>query len=250
MPGPRHKPRRPGRVYTSRMPTTAALLDPARLTDDRTTVLREPFALLIAQDQLPAEAAEALVEDFPRYGSAGFFPYDPADCGPAMRALVDAITAPAFADALGARLGVEGLGGYPTLVTLCQSLNRRHGTIHTDSRSKVVTALVYLNEDWPDTSGGCLRFLRTIDDIDALVLPEVRPLYGTLAAFRRADNSFHGHLPYEGERRVVQIAWLTSEAEKQRKTQRGRVSRLLKKLFGGIDRRLGAKRDRNAAHRD
>lgn len=245
---PRHKPRRPGRVYTPRM--TAALLDPARLTDDRTIVLREPFALLIAQGQLPPDAAEALVADFPHYGSAGFFPYEPADCGPAVRALVDAITAPAFADALGARLGVEGLGNYPTLVTLCQSLNRRHGTIHTDSRSKVVTALVYLNEDWPDTSGGCLRFLRRIDDIDALVLPEVRPLYGTLAAFRRADNSFHGHLPYEGERRVVQIAWLTSEAEKQRKTQRGRVSRLLKKLFGGLDRRLGAKRDRNAAHRD
>ncbi|MGN6512098.1 MAG: 2OG-Fe(II) oxygenase [Lysobacteraceae bacterium] len=232
------------------MPAAPALLDPARLADDRTTVLREPFALLVAPDQLPAGAAQALVRDFPRYGSAGFFPYAPGDCGPAMRALVEAITAPAFADALGARLGIEGLGGYPTLVTLCESLNKRHGTIHTDSRSKVATALVYLNEEWPDTSGGCLRFLRRIDDIDALVLPEVRPLYGTLVAFRRADNSFHGHLPYEGTRRVVQIAWLTSEAEKQRKTRRGRVSRLLKKLFGALDRRLGAGRDRNAAHRD
>ena len=248
MPAPRHKPRPPARVYTSRM--TAALLDPARLTDDRTIVLREPFALLVAQDQLPADAAQALAGDFPRYGSAGFFPYDPDDCGPAMRALVDAITGPAFADALGERLGVERLGQYPTLVTLCQALNKRHGTIHTDSKSKVVTALVYLNDDWPDTSGGCLRFLRSIDDIDALVLPEVRPLYGTLAAFRRAENSFHGHLPYEGERRVVQVAWLTSEDEKLRKTRRGRFSRLVKKLFGGLDRRLGAGRDRNASHRD
>lgn len=225
------------------------MLDPARLADPGTTVLREPFALLVAHDQLAAEAAGPLHEDFPRYGSAGFFPYDPDDCGPSMRSLVDAITAPAFADALGAQLGVDHLGQYPTLVTLCQALNKRHGTIHTDSQSKVVTALVYLNEDWPQTSGGCLRFLRRIDDIDALVLPEIRPLFGTIAAFRRADNSFHGHLPYEGERRVVQIAWLTSEAEKQRKTKRGRFSRLVKKLFGGADRRLGAGRDRNASHR-
>ena len=230
-------------------PHAAPLLDPARLADAGSTVLHDPFPLLVAYDQLPAEATVALKGDFPRYGSAGFFPYAPEDCGPTVRELVDAITAPAFADVLGAQLGVDRLGQYPTLVTLCESLNRRHGTIHTDSRSKVVTALVYLNEDWPDTSGGCLRFLRKIDDIDALVIPEVRPLYGTIAAFKRADNSFHGHLPFEGERRVIQIAWLTSEDEKLRKTKRGRFSRLVKKLFGSADKRIGAGRDRNASHR-
>ena len=80
--------------------------------------------------------------------------------------------------------------------------------------------------------------------------PELKPLYGNFAVFRRADNSFHGHLPYEGERRVIQVAWLTSEDEKLRKTRRGRLSRLFKKLFGALDRRLGAGRDKNAAHRD
>ncbi len=75
-------------------------------------------------------------------------------------------------------------------------------------------------------------------------------MYGNLAVFRRAENSFHGHLPYEGERRVIQVAWLTSQDEKMRKTQRGKLSRLFKKLFGGIDRRLGAGRDKNAAHKE
>ncbi|HJT96904.1 MAG TPA: 2OG-Fe(II) oxygenase, partial [Rhodanobacteraceae bacterium] len=148
------------------------------------------------------------------------------------------------------QLGIPGLSAYPTLVTICRSLNRRHGTIHTDSKSKVATALLYLNASWPDTSEGCFRFLNRIDDIDDLAAPEIRPLYGALAAFRRSDNSFHGHLPYEGERQVIQVAWLTSEEEKARKTQRGKLSRLFKKLFGGLDRKLGAGRDRNAAHRD
>jgi len=229
---------------------SAPIIDPARLADPRTQVAREPFAFVIAEDQLQATARAELGDDFPRYSGAGFFPYAPEDCGPSIIRLVEEITAPAFADALGERLGIPNLGGYPTLVTICRALNKRHGTIHTDSKSKVATALLYLNESWPDTSDGCFRFLKRIDDIDDLAAPEIRPLYGALAAFRRADNSFHGHLPYEGERRVIQVAWLTSEEEKARKTQRGKLSRLFKKLFGGLDRRLGANRDRNAAHRD
>jgi hypothetical protein len=114
----------------------------------------------------------------------------------------------------------------------------------------VATALLYLNHSWPDTSNGCLRFLRKIDDIDAMVAPELPPLYGEFAAFKRCDNSFHGHLPYEGERRVIQVSWLTSDKEKQRKTRRGKFSRMFKKIFGRLDTRLGAGRDRNASHPD
>jgi len=229
---------------------TALLIDPSRLDEAATRVQREPFAFLVAHEQLPRAAQADLDTDFPRYSGAGFFPYDAADCGPSVNRLVGEITSRPFADALGAHLGIPDLGNYPTLVTICRALNKRHGTIHTDSKSKVATALLYLNESWPDTSDGCFRFLNRIDDIDDVAAPEIRPLYGALAAFKRADNSFHGHLPYEGERRVIQVAWLTSEEEKARKTQRGRLSRLFKKLFGAIDRKLGAGRDRNAAHRD
>lgn len=228
----------------------AVLLDPTRLERPDTLVRREPFPFMIAHGQLPDSARGDLDRDFPRYGEAGFFPYDPADCGPAVNALVERLTAPEFASAIGRHLGIEELGRYPTLVTVCRYLNRRHGTIHTDSKSKVATALLYLNPQWPDTSDGCLRFLERIDDIDAMVAPELKPLYGEFAVFRRCDNSFHGHLPYEGERRVIQVAWLVSEEAKARKTRRGRFSRVFKKLFGGLDRKVGAGRDRNAAHRD
>ena len=226
------------------------LLDAVRLDHVDTLVRSAPFSFLIAHGQLPENAAPALAADFPRYASAGFFPWEAAECGPSLNRLIEDLTSRGFADAIGARLGLPDLGAYPSLVTICRSLNKRHGTIHTDSKSKVATALLYLNESWPDTSDGCFRFLNRIDDIDDLAAPEIKPLYGTIAAFRRAENSFHGHLPYEGERRVIQIAWLTSEAEKARKTQRGKLSRLFKKLFGGLDRKIGAGRDRNAAHRD
>lgn len=229
---------------------TARLIDPARLDHPDTLVRREPFAFMIAHGQLPEEAQGDLERDFPPYREAGFFPWDPDDCGPSINTVIEQLTTPAVASAIGGRLGIDNLGRYPTLVTLCRHLNKRHGTIHTDSTSKVATALLYLNAQWPDTSDGCLRFLETMDDIDAMLAPELKPLYGELAVFRRSGNSFHGHLPYEGERRVIQVAWLVSEEAKLRKTRRGRLSRAFKKLFGSLDRRLGAGRDRSAAHRD
>lgn len=226
------------------------LLDPVRLDRPDTTVRLEPFPFLVAHGQLPGAARKDLARDFPRYDEAGFFPWNPDDCGPTINKLIGDLTTPAVATAIGARLKIEHLGQYPTLVTLCRHLNKRHGTIHTDSKSKVATALLYLNESWPDTSEGCLRFLHGIDDIDATVVPELKPLYGEFAVFKRCDNSFHGHLPYEGERRVIQVAWLINEEAKARKTQRGKFSRWFKKLAGGLDKRFGAGRDRDASHRD
>ncbi|HET7266891.1 MAG TPA: 2OG-Fe(II) oxygenase [Oleiagrimonas sp.] len=227
---------------------TTTLLSASRFDRPDTLVFDQPFAFMIAHGVLPSDRRAVLSRDFPHYAEAGFFPYDENDCGPAIRNLVKCLIGTDVARAIGQRLQIDNLDSYPTLVTLCRSLNLRHGTIHTDSKSKVATALLYLNERWPDSSDGCLRFLRSIDDIDTTVSPEVKPLYGEFVAFRRADNSFHGHLPFEGERRVIQVAWLVDEEAKLRKTQRGHWSRLFKKLSGGLDRRIGAKRKRNASH--
>lgn len=229
---------------------TTALLNSSRLDRPDTVVFDQPFSFMIAHGVLPCARRADLARDFPHYAEAGFFPYDENDCGPAMRELVQCLAGTDVAQEIGRRLHIENLDRYPTLVTLCRVLNRRHGTIHTDSQSKIATALLYLNDSWPDSSAGCLRFLRSIDDIDAMIAPEVKPLYGEFAAFRRAGNSFHGHLPFAGERRVIQIAWLVDEKAKLRKTQRGRLSRVFKKLAGRLDRKLGAGRDRNASHRD
>lgn len=208
------------------------------------------FPLLIAQDVLEPAAEQALADDFPRYRGAGFFPYADSDCGPALTTLVSELTAPTFADRIGGLLGIERLSQYPVLVTLCRALNLRHGTIHTDSQSKVASALVYLNPQWMPSHAGCLRFLSSGNDIEALVAPEIQPLYGTLTAFRRTDNSFHGHLPYEGERRVIQIAWLVDAAAVDRKKRRGRFSRAIKWLSGRVDGWVGRDREHDASHLD
>lgn len=228
---------------------TTTLLQLDRI-DDACVVRNASFPLLIADGLLAAVDSPALSQDFPRYRGAGFFPYQPEDCGPAMNALVAELTAPAFAYLIGQRLGIERLSGFPVLVTICRSLNLRHGTIHTDSGSNIASALLYLNPDWIETHAGCLRFLSKPDDIDALVTPEIRPVFGALTAFQRTESSFHGHLPFEGERRVIQVAWLVNAEAFSRKTRRGRMSRAIKWLAGRLDGWLGRRRDRDAAHLD
>ena len=232
------------------MPVETPLLAATGLAGPDVRVQHQPFSFLLAAHMLREDARAELQRDFPKYPEAGFFPHQAADCGPSVNALIAELVAPEFVDALGDRLGVADMSKLPALVTLCSRLNRRHGTIHTDSKSKVLTALVYLNTDWPHGSPGCLRFLHKIDDIEALVVPELLPVYGNLAAFKRADNSFHGHLPHEGERMVVQVAWLTSADELLRKQKRGRFTRWFKKLLGSLDRRFGAGRGDSASHRD
>jgi len=144
--------------------------------------------------------------------------------------------------------GATGPAGAPGSAAFAMVTGR--GAMSGSNRSFSLDGTRTGTAAWPATSDGCLRFLARIDDIEATVAPEVKPLYGHFAVFRRADNSFHGHLPYEGERRVLQIAWLTSEEEKLRKTQRGKLSRFFTQLFGKLDARWGAGRDKSAAHRD
>ncbi|MGH7112485.1 MAG: 2OG-Fe(II) oxygenase, partial [Stellaceae bacterium] len=38
---------------------------------------------------------------------------------------------------------------------------------------------------------------------------EVAPLLGTMLAFRHSERSFHGHRAHIGERRVLQLNWVT-----------------------------------------
>jgi hypothetical protein len=191
----------------------------------------QPFPFLIASGTLADTKRDALRQDFPQYKEAGYLPYSEKECGPAVVELINEATSPQVADTLGDQLGIERLSQYPTMVTICRFLNRRHGSIHADGKAKIATALFYLNDTWEPTSDGCFRFLKGPDDIDDMVAPELKPLYGNFAIFKRTDNSFHGHRPFEGERRVIQIAWVVSEEEKLRKTRTGRISRFLKRVL-------------------
>jgi SM-20-related protein len=98
----------------------------------------------------------------------------------------------------------------------------KDGRIHTDTPTKLITALIYFNDQW-EASGGRLRLLRSPTDLDDMI-GEVAPDLGTMIVFRRSDKSFHGHEPYKGVRRYVMINWMTSDFAARRELFRHRVS--------------------------
>ncbi len=104
------------------------------------------------------------------------------------------------------------------------------GQIHTDSVGKIITILIYLNPVWQDT-GGRLRLLRA-KKIDA-VAAEVVPSGGNLVAFLRSDRSWHGHLPFSGERRVIQFNWVVNKRNQTIVVLRHRLSASVKHLLRG-----------------
>lgn len=209
------------------------------LTGEDTQINLQPFPFFIARNTLNKEKMPAFLEAFPHLKGAGYLPHEKEQCGVAINTLIEQFTDPEFANAIGRNLGIEELSQYPTYVSISRTLKKRHGRIHTDGKSKIATALLYLNPEWTLDGNGCLRFLRCIDDFEDTVAPEVRPSYGTLVAFKRADNSFHGHLPFEGQRLVIQVAWLVSAADKERKAKRGRLSHMLKRILGWFSGKQG-----------
>jgi hypothetical protein len=77
--------------------------------------------------------------------------------------------------------------------------------------------------------------LKNGNDLESYVA-EVPPTNGTLLMFRRSDNSWHGHKPYEGPRRAIQFNWVTSEEVARKEQARHRLStrvKWLKSLLSG-----------------
>jgi len=114
------------------------------------------------------------------------------------------------------------------LLTLRGRSDGKDGYIHTDSATKIITLLLYMNPVW-DHVEGRLRLLRGPDDLEDYAR-EVAPLAGTMLAFRRSERSFHGHHPHVGERRSLQLNWVTDRFVVRRELGRHRWSAHLKAL--------------------
>ena len=188
---------------------------------------RDPFDFVVVDDFIRRDELRLAVADFPEIRVHGSFPVDLLQSGPSFARLVTALTGPALRLAIEEKFEID-LKGRPTILTVRGKSDGKDGRIHTDSETKIITLLLYLNPTW-DCAEGRLRLLRSADDIENHA-QEVAPVAGTMLAFRRSDRSFHGHLPHVGERRVLQLNWVTEPAVVRRELSRHRWSARLKAL--------------------
>jgi SM-20-related protein len=194
---------------------------------DAAPLVREPFEYVIVEDFVPARFAAEIGADYPKIEKPGSFTLEDVSLGGAFKTLIEAMDSPAFRKAVEAKFGLD-LTDKATTFTVRGQCGDKDGYIHTDSKSKLITVLLYLNEAWaPD--GGRLRLLRGPDDLDDFVA-EAPPNFGSLLIFRRSERSWHGHKPFIGSRRVVQMNWVTSAGVARWQQFRHRLSAAVKRL--------------------
>jgi hypothetical protein len=192
-----------------------------------TPLVREPFEYLVVPGFVRHEACEGVNADYPEISKPGSFPVDEVTFGPRFAELLADLDSDAMRTAFEEKFGID-LHGKPTMTTVRGRCSERDGRIHTDSDTKIITVLIYLNSKW-EQPGGQLRLLRSAADLEDMIM-EVPPLEGTLLAFKRSTNSFHGHKQFVGPRRVVQFNWVTSQNVVDRAMARHRFAIWTKKI--------------------
>ena len=195
-----------------------------------TPLERDPFEHLVVPQFIDSDSMAELERDFPSVPKAGSFPLSELSSGPAFDRLVDQLHGDALSKAVESKFEID-LTGRPTMLTVRGHARAKDGRIHTDSTWKLVTLLIYMHGAWPH-EGGHLRLLRSPKSLDDY-FADIRPEHATGVFFRCTENAWHGHTPYVGERRAIQLNWVEDASWVRREQGRHRWSSKLKRIFSG-----------------
>lgn len=204
----------------------AKILDLAAL--EATPLERDPFDYLVVPNFIGREAIATINKDYPEITDPGNFKLEDLDYGPAFAALLAELGGPELQARIAAKFDVD-LGGCPQRMTVRRFSEPTDGHIHVDHRTKIITMLVYLNENWFSDEGQ-LRLLRSDSDIEDYAA-EIAPVGGTMIAFRRSDKSYHGFRPFVGERRMIQLAWVREGTIARYEKRLNRLSKPLRRFL-------------------
>ncbi len=186
-----------------------------------------PFNYTIVPAFLGADSVARINATYPNIEKGGSYPVESLENTMAIKDVIAELDSPEFEAVIEEKFNVT-LEGRPKMYSLRGYTRAKDGSIHTDSKDKIITVLLYLNENWQQP-GGRLRILRDGKNVDNYAA-EVAPDNGTLLVFKRSDTSWHGHHPFDGPRRSLQMNWMTSEGSKGFHAIRHKLSAAVKKL--------------------
>lgn len=192
-------------------------------------VTEQPYPFFVVENAIQDDEVQAVIRDFPLLKQGGSFNLDDVEIKPNFDRLLKSVDTPEFRRILTDKFGVDVME-HPMMITLRGYSRQKDGRIHSDSKSKLLTILIYLNESW-DAETGRLRILNSQTDMNDYVA-EINAGPGDLVAFKVTEEGWHGYVPYEGQRQSIQINFLTSgKASAKHRFVHG-LSAKMKKLFG------------------
>jgi hypothetical protein len=192
------------------------------------TLHSSPFPYCVIPNFIQSEHIATLVSQFPDIVHGGSIPADSMQHHPLFQQFVEELQGKDLQCAIGEKFSLD-LENKPTMLTLRGTTRERDGVIHTDSKSKLITLLLYMNPTW-DGEGGKLRLLKNKNSLEDYVA-EISPLAGSCVIFQVTRNGWHGHKPFVGKRLSLQLNYLASDNALHKHLNHHRFTAWLKRLF-------------------
>jgi SM-20-related protein len=192
----------------------------------RTPLKTEPFPYFSIAQSMVKEKLADLVKDFPLITRGGSFNKEALVLSGHYQALHDSLDSMDFRQVLSEKFDVD-VTTSPIMLTYRGFSRQKDGRVHTDSKTKLLTILIYFNDSWSAKTGK-LRILNSDDMGD--IAEEVDPTAGCMIAFKVTDNCWHGYPPFEGTRNAIQVNFLASEAASKKHKFFHNISAKLKSI--------------------
>lgn len=172
--------------------------------------------------------SELVIKDFPDITEGGSYHLNAVSAGDYIKELIDELESKEVKNILEKKFDVN-LTEAKVATTLRGYSRKRDGKIHTDSSTKILTVLLYLNQNWLDANGN-LRLLKENNNLENYI-KEIPCTFGSLVAFKVTDRCWHGFKPYEGKRLSIQLNYIYPEALSSHNL-RHKISSILKSIIG------------------
>ncbi|RKZ95515.1 MAG: 2OG-Fe(II) oxygenase [Gammaproteobacteria bacterium] len=191
-------------------------------------VSSNPYPFCVITNSIQEDSLSNVGSFFPTISHPGSIPMESVNYEPIFGQLLAQLEGDEFRQIIEEKFDID-LHEKPTMVTLRGLMRKKDGRIHTDSKTKLITVLLYFNDEW-NSSDGQLRVLNNGQDLDNYVA-EIPPLLGTMVIFKVTDNCWHGHTPLEGKRLSIQLNYLIGDSAKNKHQFFHKLSAKIKNLF-------------------
>ena len=170
---------------------------------------------------------DLVINDFPSITNGGSFQVDSIQSGKSVHKLIGELEGEEFKRILEKKFNVN-LDKAKVATTLRGYSRKKDGKIHTDSKTKILTVLLYLNKTWPEKNGN-LRLLKENNNLEHYI-KEIPCTFGSMVAFKVTNKCWHGFKAYEGKRLSIQLNYIYPEALRTHNLRR-KISSAVKSIF-------------------
>lgn len=212
------------------MSASSNSVEPDYAALEKALVDTDPFPHIVVPHFIGKEDLARLFHAMPEISGGGSFPPSALRLSPPVASLVEQMQGQKLKQIIAKKLNLD-LEDAPSMLTLRGWTREKDGRIHTDSLTKRVTILLYLNpagEKW-EKQDGCLRLLRSPHDIENYS-QEIMPVDGTLVIFPNSAVAWHGHRQFVGQRYTIQLNYMTKDFRARVELYRHKISAFAKRF--------------------